>query len=403
MLTCATLFGQTETSSTLNKIKIFLDCQWNCDFRYLRQELKYVDFMRDRQEAEVFMQLIRQRSGNGGSQFSLQISGQEGFQGMADTLVFFTNPEDSDSVQREALRTNIHKAMLPYILKTPWAEKLNFTVDVPAEEVVQAEETDPWDAWVFRLSANGNLNGEENFKRFNLNSRFNVSRITEASKLFVSASLNNNSSEFNLESETIKNKNNSSNLFVLYAKSLSDHWSIGGFASAGTSDFSNINYTWSIKPAIEYSFVPYSENTVRELKALYRIGPVHNSYMVPTTFDILDETLIQQNLNIEYKLIKDWGSLEFDVNVKNYIRDIEQSSISFSPGIEWNIFKGFSLDLFMDFTYIADRINIPKDALTDEEILLGIRQLNSSFSYYSYFGMSYRFGSQVNNVVNTRF
>jgi len=118
---------------------------------------------------------------------------------------------------------------------------------------------------------------------------------------------------------------------------------------------------------------------------------------------VLNETLIQQNLNIEYKLIKDWGSIEFDINAKNYIRDLKQSSISFSPGIEWNVFKGFSLDLFMDFTYIADRINISKDALSDEEILLGIRQLDSSFSYFSYFGISYRFGSQINNVVNTRF
>jgi len=386
------------------KLQIFLDCDWRCDDDYLQQELKYVNFMRDRQEAEVFMQMIRQRSGNGGNQFSLQITGQESYAGMMDTLVFFTNPEDSDGVVRKAMLDNMQKALLPFLVKSDWSEKLSFTVDVPDQDsVVKDVVEDPWDNWVFRLSANGNVSGEQNFKRFNLNGRFNVSRVTAESKLFVSASLNNNSSEFKLEDETINTENNSANLFMLYAKSLSDHWSVGAFGNLRTSDFSNLKSSWSFKPAIEYSFVPYSENTTRELKALYRIGPVGNVYTDTTTFNVLEETLVQQNLNIEYKLIKDWGSIEFDINAKNYIRDFKQSSISFSPGIEWNVFKGFSLELFMDFTYIADRINISKDALSDEEILLGIRQLDSSFSYFSYFGISYRFGSQINNVVNTRF
>jgi|GEM_PF-6621928 len=70
------LSAQSDSTS-LSKIQLFLDCQTNCDFRFFRQELRYVDFMRDRQEAEVFMQLIRQRSGNGGGQYSLQIKGLE--------------------------------------------------------------------------------------------------------------------------------------------------------------------------------------------------------------------------------------------------------------------------------------------------------------------------------------
>lgn len=359
--------------------------------------------MRDRQEAEVFMQLIRQRSGNGGNQFSLQIAGQESFEGMRDTLTFFTNPEDSDGVVRKAMIDHIRKGLLPFVLKSAWADKVTFSVDVPDEGVAVAEEKDPWDNWVFRMSANGNISGEQNFSNFNLNSRFNVSRVTNESKLFVSTSLNNQASRFDLETESIRTKNNSSSLFVLYAKSLSDHWSVGGFGQIRRSDFSNLKSSWAFKPAIEYSFVPYSENVTRELKLLYRIGPVSNKYNTLTTFNVIEETLIEQNIDLEYKLIKDWGSLEFDVEWDNYARDLKQSSLSFSPGLEWNVFKGFSIDLFASITYIANRINIPLDALTDEEILLGIRQLDSNFSYFSYFGISYRFGSQINNVVNTRF
>jgi hypothetical protein len=40
---------------------------------------------------------------------------------------------------------------------------------------------------------------------------------------------------------------------------------------------------------------------------------------------------------------------------------------------------------------------------SEEEVLLQLRQLATSYSYYVSFGISYRFGSPFNNVVNTRF
>jgi len=323
---------------------------------------------------------------------------------MMDTLIFFVNPEDSDNVQRKAILTNIEKAILPFIMETAWSDKLTFSIEVPSqEEIEQKIEEDPWNNWVFRINADGNFSGEASFSSSRFNTRFTASQVTESSKFFLSARVNSNKSKFELSDGTETNKNNSKNLFLLYAKSLSDHWSIGGFGSLNTSDFSNYQFSYAVKPAIEYSIFPYSANTTKEFKILYRIGVVHNEYNEITVFDKVNEDIIQQNLGIEYKIIKDWGTIEFDFDINNYPRSIQQSSISFSPEIEWNIFKGFSLNLFGEASYIADRINIPKANLTDEEILLGIRQLNSNFSYFGYFGASYRFGSKTNNIVNTRF
>gem|GEM_PF-4519172 len=70
---------------------------------------------------------------------------------------------------------------MPYIVKSKWVEKLQFTVDVPDEDSVgQVVVEDPWDNWVFRLSANGNISGEQNFKRFNLNSRSHLQVLRPA-------------------------------------------------------------------------------------------------------------------------------------------------------------------------------------------------------------------------------
>lgn len=404
------LFSQTtDTISQVDlnqpdRIKIFLDCQGGCDQRYFRQSVGYADFMRDRQEASIFMQMIRQRSGNGGNQYSLQIQGQKEFEDIPqDTLTFFTNPEDSDSVVRDAMLQRIQKALLPYLIRTPWKDQIEFSIPNSNNQEDVTEE-DPWNAWVFRTGINGNINGESQFTSINLNGNFRISRVLESSKFFLSFWGSRQRSEFTLTDGTRSiNRNNSTNAFLLYAKSLSDHWSLGGFASWDRSDFSNLDSRWSFKPAIEYSFVPYSENTVRQFNIMYRIGPVFNNYKETTILGVDRETLIQQNLDIEYQLIKDWGSVELELEFNNFVRDLKQSSISFSPGVEWNIFKGFSLDLFASITYIADRINIPEGTLTDEEILLGFRQLDSNFSYFTFFGISYRFGSQLNNVVNIRF
>ena len=402
-LLCTASLSAQNSSSPAN-IKLFLDCQWGCDFDYFRQELKYVDIMRDRQEAEVFMQLIRQRSGNGGTKFSLQITGQELYTGMLDTLTFFINPEDGESKQRKAILSHVQKGLLPYIVKSAWADRLTFDVEVPTQEEGEAVvEKDPWGNWVFRINANGFFRGESSFSNSNINTRVTASKVTAESKFFLSASLNNNRTKFELSSGTQENKNNSKNLYLLYVKSLSDHWSAGGFASAGNSDFSNIKSSYAVKPAIEYSVFPYSENTTREFKILYRIGLVHNDYTEITTFDVTKQDIVQQNIDIEYKIIKDWGSIGIDFGIDNYPRDIKESNISFGPELEWNVFKGFSLSLYSRMSYIADRINITKASLSDEEILLGIRQLDSSFSYFGHFGVSYRFGSQTNNIVNTRF
>ena len=50
-----------------------------------------------------------------------------------------------------------------------------------------------------------------------------------------------------------------------------------------------------------------------------------------------------------------------------------------------------------------DQVFLVKGNATPEEVLAKRRQLASGFNYYSSIGISYRFGSKLNNVVNPRF
>jgi hypothetical protein len=52
---------------------------------------------------------------------------------------------------------------------------------------------------------------------------------------------------------------------------------------------------------------------------------------------------------------------------------------------------------------VRNQIALARGALTQEEILLRQRELATDYRYFVSGGISYRFGSIFNNVVNTRF
>lgn len=58
-------------SDTLRKdaVKIFLDCQ-SCDMNYTRQQINFVNFVRDVKEAQVFILITQQNAGSGGTQYT---------------------------------------------------------------------------------------------------------------------------------------------------------------------------------------------------------------------------------------------------------------------------------------------------------------------------------------------
>ena len=51
---------------------------------------------------------------------------------------------------------------------------------------------------------------------------------------------------------------------------------------------------------------------------------------------------------------------------------------------------------------LRDQLFLPRGTLRDEDILLRRRQLETNYRYFTSVGITYRFGSIFDNVVNTR-
>src|SRR5260370_10522765 len=86
--------------------RVFLDCPDTfCDFDYYRTEITFVNWVRDRQFAQVHV-LVTTQSTGGGQQFTVHFIGSERFAGAADTLhSVFTTSEPEYYVRNGPVRT----------------------------------------------------------------------------------------------------------------------------------------------------------------------------------------------------------------------------------------------------------------------------------------------------------
>lgn len=383
------------------KPDVFLDCQTRCYSTFIRQEITFVNYLQDRTKADVYILITSQTTGSGGREYQLVMNGHNSYAWIQDTLKFQISPDATEAISRQDVVDNLKKGLLPFIAISPLSNQISWTFEDIGEE---EEIIDPWDYWVFNLGGQMQFDGESRFKSVYLSGRFNVSRITEESKIRLNSRFNYDEDKFTLsDSSRFTSILRSYNLNGLYVKSLGEHFSIGFRANAGSSTFGNTDFETSIKPAIEYNIFPYKEAQTRQFTIHYSIGPEFKNYTDTTVFNKIEETVFRHSLNFNFEQTKKWGSLDISVGAAQYLHNMTLFNAFFNPNMNWQIAQGLRINFGGFLSFVSDRINIPKSELSDQEVLLRLRQLDTSFTYFTYMGINYRFGSKYNNFVNPRF
>src|SRR3989304_4623814 len=78
-------------------LRVYLDCtEWGCDRDFLVTEMKWVNWMRDRLDAEIHLLVTSETTGSGGRRYTVVAIGQKRYEGRADTLSWNANSNDSD-------------------------------------------------------------------------------------------------------------------------------------------------------------------------------------------------------------------------------------------------------------------------------------------------------------------
>jgi len=401
-------YGQTNPvnadTTRRGAVKIFLDCQ-ECDMNYIRQEIPYINYVRDVREAQVYILETNQDAGSGGNEFTFTFQGQGVFKGMNDTLVFTSSPDQTSTIIREKRTKMLKMGLMRYVARTTLFNEIEI---IHNTELEQEEVIDRWNNWVFELSTEPQYEAEEANKRLELRNSINISKVTPGIKLEVEMDqfydkekfIENVNTDSASSSTYVTSEKMMSNLFV---KSLGDNWSAGFKWNLGSSTHENYSFRTDILPSIEYDIFPYSEATHRQLRILYSAGYQFNNYIDTTIFNKVKEGLSMQMLNIAFQVQKKWGSINLALVGSNYFQDFSKNRIELFSSVNIRIFKGLSLQINGGVAHINDQLNLKKGDISEAERLLQLRELATKYRVEGGIEITYTFGSIYNNVVNPRF
>lgn len=404
LLFISNTFSQTKDPVTL---KVFFDCQsYGCDFDYIRTEIKWVDFVRDRTDANIHILTSSQSIDGGGEKFFINFIGLNNFKTLTDTISFFNGANNTQDDKRKLMVKYLKIGLTRYIAHTNLSKNLDITYTMPDSTALtktQQTKKDPWNFWVLNVGVRGFFNGSAAYKSSSLGGNFSADRTTEKRKTNFSVFYNNRLSKSTFNAEIIKVHSKSLDANYGDAFSINNHWSWGWNIVYSNSLFNNFKNRLAITPKVEYNIYPYSTSNTKLFTFGYYAGPEFNEYYDTTIFFKTKEVLFKQTITAASSFTQPWGNVNAGISYSSYFNDFSKNNFGLNAEVNIRLLKGLSFNLFGYYAIIHDQISLPKGNASRDDVLTQRRLIASSYNYFTSIGLRYRFGSKYNNVVNPRF
>jgi hypothetical protein len=385
-------------------VRAYISCS-QCGEDYLREQIGFVNLVRDPRLADVTVQVTSLPNASGGRTYSIEFIGTRREAPAADTLLVDISVNTPEIVGRDMLVRGVKVGLIPFLHGTDAMPHLDVTYRPPALTTTTATrgEKDRWNAWVFRVGGQGNVEGDDNYQSRGADWSFRATRVTEALKLSLSARGDYKRSRYKLsDSTTLVGYSRSWSTQGLIVQSLGDHFSLGFLSEGGSSIFENTKQYVRAGPVIEYDVYPYREATQRQIMVRYSLGARSNRYVDTTIYGKLAESRPHHELSITPNIMRPWGDIFGSTVWSQYLDDPTKRRLTTNLGVNFRITAGLNVNFYGQYSYIRDQLNISGTDLTDEERLLRLRELQSGSYFFTAIGLSYTFGSVFSNVVNPR-
>lgn len=394
-------------------LRVYIDCgSRRCDREQFRQEIQFVNWVREPEDAQVYILMTDERSGAGGVRYTFDFEGRNALAGMSDQLIHTSSVSDVEDEVRESLRRTLALGLVRYAAQAGLAAN----VDVLAVEAVgggalplqagsdnAAPQSDPWDFWVFNVNGNASVSEQDTRSSKQLGFSLNANRTTEAWKLNFRTSGNFRRDDFELADTTIENNQDDFDASAFAVKSLSDHWGVGAEIEADNSTRLNRDLLIALGTGVEYNFFPYSESNRHVFLARYVASVERVNYADTTVFGVLDETVYRHEIALEFEERGPWGNVNLQAGASQFLDRTAFYSVGVGGFARYRLFRGFSINVSGRYQVVRNQIFLPLQELSDEDILLGRVTLPTDSEFTLRLGFGYSFGSIFNNAVNTRF
>lgn len=398
--------AQDEEKVNDGKPKVYIDCN-SCDYNHIRREVTFVSYVRDPNLADVHVFITQEGTSRGGRQYEFTFIGKEDFSGTEYTFVHNVDRNASSAERRESLNDVIELGLSPFVIQTSKPSLFSLEYEGFDEgKSAEGEIEDPWNYWVFEIYAGSlRLNLESNKRNFDSRWGLYADRVTEEWKVRIRPYFNYEYVEIDREeqNEPVISRRHRHGVNTYAIKSLGQHWSAGVFGDYLTRNDRNFRHRFRFMPGLEYNIFPYEEATRKSLTVAYQIGYTYSDYYEETLFGVKSESLLNQELSASVRIEQPWGNIRSGIEASHYFHDFTYRSAEMFGDVSVRLTKGLSLNFFGRFEVIQDQISLPAGDTSLEDILLDQRELATDFSFYGAISLSYTFGSDFANVVNTRF
>ncbi len=396
----------SDAHSQQSRPNVFLDCrEARCNYEYYRTEIDWVNWVRDRQVADVHVIMTAQGTGAGGREYLLDFIGTDEEKPYSHEHSYQSLPTDTDREVLDALANTLALGLAMFANQSGYRGLVTLTAaesGQPEGLVSPDEVDDPWNLWVFRVRGEAGVEGESSYRNVSLESNLAAWRTTPTWKFSVSGGMGHNRLQIDLSEGTFKDNRTRWNVDSRLVYALAEHWSVGLIGSSGRFLSYNLDFRAALSPTIEYSVFPYDEATRRSFTFVYGITGMYHDYTERTVYLETAETRYEQMLEIRFDQRQPWGSAWFGTSGTQFLHNTDLYRISFWAGASVRVVRGLSVNVSGNVSWVRDQIFLSAEGATDEEALLRLQQRPTDFDYGMEIGFSYQFGSIYNNVVNNR-
>jgi hypothetical protein len=381
---------------------VFLDCD-RCDVSFIRREIPFVNWVRDREDAVVHVLITDQGTAAGGREYELSFLGLRGNAGTDNSLHYVAPQSFTEDEERTGLAGILKIGLLPYLTDTPIVSRLAVSYEDPGDETEEpSAEHDPWDSWVFEIQ--GAARGERESQRteISLDGGFSADRVTEDWRIRNYLDLDYDEDRFESEGLTSTSTSHNLSFWSAIVRSVGPHWSVGISGDIWSATYDNAQLGLRLAPALEYSYWPYAIDDKKRLTFAYRVGNRTIEYRERTIYGRLKESRFDQSLDIDLQLTQPWGQVRSSLSGRHYFHDFERYRVEAWTRLSVRLFRGLSLDWEAGVERVNDQLGLAAGGASLEEVLLRRRELATDYEMWGRIGLSYTFGSIYNNVVNSR-
>ena len=392
--------GGAATVLPLDAPRLYLDCLECDDVNYIRENVAFVVYVRDRADADVHVIVTWQLASNRGYEGTLRFLGLGRFAGMDDQLTVQVAADASPDDQRKELARALRVGLARYAARTRIGRELDVSWTPDAAPL---PETDPWNRWVMSLAGRGSFTGESTYRSSLTNGSVTAARVTERWKIRAQTYVYFTETRFDLgDGVVVESFQRDSGASFFAGRGFGDHFAMGVRPSWSSSIYTNIRSQPAATGVVEWSVFPYSEATRRSV--VFQAGPrvERPLYYEETIFEKEEETLFSESAQVTVDATQPWGSITGNLYAGHYFHDVSKAEYYATLSMSLRLVRGLSFSFSGSASLLRNQLYLPKAGATNEEILLRRQQLATQYTYSSSIGLTYTFGSIFTPVVNTR-